>query len=255
MDRFHQVRVLRKLSRGEEQPRATSVRQAEGQVVAQKLQEVLEACGSSPNRGTSFTWETLRPRLQTIMSQHVNEGFFADVVVLVEGDLDRAAIIATAYFLDIDLESMGVSVIACGGKPSLDRPLLIFREFGIPVYTVWDGDKGTKGAPPRENHLLLRLHGYSAEDWPVTQVQSTFACFEKNLETTLKHELTQSTYEEICQLCSEEFSISAGAGGLKHIAFFESMLRHASTYGTVPPTLKEIVLSIASMSASLDNVV
>lgn len=255
VDRFHQVRVLRKLSRGEDQPRATSVRQAEGQVVAHKLQQVLQACGSYPDRGPNFTWETLRPRLQTIMSQHVNEGFFADVVVLVEGELDRAAIIATAYFLDIDLESMGVSVIACGGKPSLDRPLLIFREFGIPVYTVWDGDKGTKGAPARENHLLLRLHDVPPEDWPATQVKSTFACFEKNLESTLKHELTQSTYEEICQLCSEEFSISAAAGGLKHVAFFEAMLRHSSTYGKVPATLREIVLSVASMSASLDSVV
>jgi len=35
----------------------------------------------------------------------MNEGFFAEVVVLVEGEDDRAAIHAVATLLDYDLES------------------------------------------------------------------------------------------------------------------------------------------------------
>jgi len=32
---------------------------------------------------------------------------------------------------------MGISVIPCGGKVSIDRPALIFKSLGIPVYALW----------------------------------------------------------------------------------------------------------------------
>ena len=61
------------------------------------------------------------------MTPWVNEGFFADIAVLVEGEADRAAILAIAESMEHELPSMGVAVIPCGGKD----------EFGSPRHRVW----------------------------------------------------------------------------------------------------------------------
>src|SRR5207245_4288685 len=131
----HQVRVRRKTSSGETCPKST-------QIIGDSLDKIAAAIWEADGRpGQQYTAETLQPRLRSLMTPMLAEGFFADVVVLVEGENDRAAIVGTALTLHHDFDSLGVSVIPCGGKGSLDRPAVIFRELGIPVYVVWDGDK------------------------------------------------------------------------------------------------------------------
>ena len=64
IDRFDQVRVLRKIPNGNELPKITKVVAVEGDTIAEAL---WEACDRSDRNGNSvpkFTWETLRPRLQ-----------------------------------------------------------------------------------------------------------------------------------------------------------------------------------------------
>lgn len=91
----------------------------------------------------------------------MGEGFFADVVALVEGESDRAALLAVAGTMGLDFDSLGIAVIPCFSKSSIDRPLVIFRQLGIPVYAVWDGDYGNKDPKPEINRHLLRLVGKS----------------------------------------------------------------------------------------------
>ncbi len=100
---------------------------------------------------SEYTAKTLSPRLQTIMTPLTNEGFFADTVVLVEGESDRAAIIGMAKALAKDFDGEGIAIVPCSGKNNLDRPLVIFRQLDIPVYVVWDGDRGSNDAKPKDN--------------------------------------------------------------------------------------------------------
>ena len=157
------------------------------------------------------------------MTPWMNEGFFGDVVVLVEGEDDRAALLGIAQANDSDFEAMGFAIIPCNGKTNIDRPYLIFSELGIPVYILWDNDSGRgitegscitcrrpldKKANPTENHRLLRLID-SAEivDWPKF-INQKGACFEKDLETTLKEELGADLFESLIRKYQDEFSIS-----------------------------------------------
>ena len=134
LDRFDQIRVLRKIYQGDGRPRSTQLKKADMASVANKLWE------ESGREGEVFTAETLKPRLQSIMNPLMGEGFFADVVVLVEGEDDRAVILGYARSMNSDFDALGISVIPCSGKSSIDRPLLIFKQLGISVYVVWDGD-------------------------------------------------------------------------------------------------------------------
>lgn len=252
IDRFHQVRVLRKVGHGGNMPRVTQVTAAEGEAVATELWEATGRLSSRGQPTEPFTWATLRPRLLSVMTPTISEGFFADVVVLVEGDLDRAAILGTAHHLDFDLESLGISVIPCNGKTNLDRPLVIFRKFGLPTFVIWDGDHGASNAREQENHALLRLVDEPVEDWPATRVGKHFACFRRNLEQTLRDDLGNEVYDTLCNECQTEFGISKRDDVLKHPVFFEKLLSQAEAGGAVPQTLKDIVLAVVGLGSALD---
>jgi hypothetical protein len=93
LDRFEQLRLLRKVDAGPGKPKATRVTQVYGDDVAAAL---WEACDKKDKHGSpieKFQWATLKPRLQAIMTPWMAEGFFAEVAVLVEGTDDRAALL------------------------------------------------------------------------------------------------------------------------------------------------------------------
>lgn len=80
LDRFEHIRVLRKSDNGDEKPKTTRLTKADIEAVAEELWI------AHNNKETKYTGESLRPRLQAIMTPWMNEGFFADIVVLVEGE-------------------------------------------------------------------------------------------------------------------------------------------------------------------------
>ncbi len=63
----------------------------------------------------------------------------------------------------------------------------------IPTYVVWDSDEGKK-TKPEDNHRLLRLFDAPLEDYP-GKVTENFACFKRDMDTTLREELTPDTYD------------------------------------------------------------
>ncbi|MDO8532798.1 MAG: AAA family ATPase [Dehalococcoidia bacterium] len=247
LDRFDEVRALRKVANGNDKPKVTIVREVRGDVVAE---EIWNAAGRPEPK---FTWQTLRPRLQSIMTPWTSEGFFADAAVLVEGEDDRAAILGTAQVLGHNLESRGISVIPCGGKANLDRPASIFRQFGIPTYVVFDGDKGKgKEASPEGNKRLLRLLGKPPVDYPPTQVDETFACFEVKLEQTLISELGKEKFEELLGKCLDEMGMNEKQDGMKNPMVMAEIIKRANADGCHCTTLEAIVhraLALVSNSA------
>lgn len=238
LDRFDQVRLLMKEKGLEDnKPKVTKVSKAELSKVAE---EIWIAKGKE---GEMFTEETMRPRLQSIMTPWMNEGFFADVVVLVEGEDDRAAILGTSKALNKDFDSAGISVIPCMGKNNIDRPLTIFKLLGIPFYVIWDSDQGDKDSNPAENRYLLRLLGQTEEDWP-NKVGEQFACFKVNLETTLEEEIGKEMFEEYLSEIQKEFGIAKKEQALKNPLVIQSIIEKVNIEGKNSSTLNKIIENI-----------
>jgi predicted ATP-dependent endonuclease of OLD family len=192
------------------------------------------------------TGDTLRPRLLALMTPWMNEGFFADVVVLVEGEEDRAAIIGAANAKDLDLESSGITIIPCNGKRSIDRPVAILNQLRIPTYAIWDSDEGDGDANPEDNHRLLRLFGDPIEDWP-DRVADRFACFKHNLRTTLCAEIGQPLYDEVLRSCCERLCLGKNKHAAKNPIVIRDILREAYQRGKSAKTLDLIVSQIAAI--------
>jgi len=239
LDRFEQIRLLRKADDIGGKPRVTKAVKAELDAVAE---EIWVACGS---QGSKYTADTLRPRLQAVMTPWVNEGFFADVAVLVEGEDDRAAILGVAVSMGHNFDSDGISVIPCIGKNNLDRPLVIFRRVGIPVYVIWDGDHGQTDAKA-ENRRLLRLLGQAEEDWPCG-VWAQHACFKIELETTLAEEIGKDLFDRLLSEAQGQLGIRKKKDALKNPVVLQRIVESASAEGKTSATLKGIVEKIVSL--------
>lgn len=250
IERFDQIRRLRKTQTDTGVPKETKVSHATLDVVAGVVGEA-----DGQPAGT-YTGEALRPRLQALMTPWMNEGFFADVVVLVEGEEDRAAIHGVAGNLTvangqtIDLESLGISVIPCIGKNNLDRPTAIFQAFGIPVYTIWDSDCGTgnehdQNNSKRTNHRLLRLCGVQTEDWPEI-VSARHSCFKEKLEKTLRNEIGENPFNRLVQKWAEMFDYDR-ADAIKSPQVMRAVVLDAQNEGLVSPTLVAIVRAIMAL--------
>jgi putative ATP-dependent endonuclease of the OLD family len=241
IDRADQIRVLRKTAGAGEGPKESRVAWTTlGQVA-----RVIEAAGGKAE-GT-YSAETLRPRLVAVMTPWVNEGFFSKVAVLVEGEEDRAALLGVAGASAYDFEGMGISVIPCNGKNNLDRPTAIFRSLGIPVYVVWDGDKGNKDAKPEDNHRLLRLNEIEPVDWP-EGVGDTHACFRENLENTIRDEIGRQLFDDLLSYWGAHYGYDPPSRALKSPEVLLSMVRGAQEKGGTTPTISAIVDKIVAMS-------
>lgn len=241
LERFDQLRLLRKVDTSTGQPKATQLVQTTLDEIAN---EIWEADGRPSQK---YTATTLRPRLQAIMTPWMNEGFFADVVVLVEGEGDRAAILGMALAIGHDLESKGYSVIPCGGKNSLDRPVVIFRKLKIPVYVIWDSDKGGKDSKPEENRRLLRLLGEQEEDWPATRVTDHFACFETKLDTVVRDEIGGGLFDQLIAAWQNEFGISKRDQAVKNPLALRTVIERANENSKTSATLQNIVETIITL--------
>jgi len=245
IDRIGQIRVLRKAANGA-LPRVTSVVFSSLDALAE---EVRRANGAGDAK---YSGQTLRPRLKAIMTPWMNEGFFADVAVLVEGEDDRAAILGSAAAAGLNFDSSGISVIPCGGKTCIDRPAIIFRALGIPVYAIWDGDEDAKDAKPEDNRRLLRVFDEKEEDWP-DFVGRHCACFRLNLEQKLAEEMGKEYFEDQLQKQQNANGIPKRKHAIKNPVVIENILAQGTRDGKPSPTLKAILKRILALRQDADE--
>ncbi|MEU2480942.1 AAA family ATPase [Streptomyces sp. NPDC013130] len=137
------------------------------------------------------------------------EGFFAQAVVLVEGDTDGAILIGCAEREHLSLGARGVVVISVGGKDNIALCRAILGALGVPSHVVFDGDAGKaersrQGVQKDDDRLkkeseiekqtkhdaalnanLLGYLGASRLLWPPTETTVGHTVFEDNLEAFL----------------------------------------------------------------------
>ena len=238
--RFDKIRALHKVSEETNKPKQTKVIYTNLDEVA----KILEKADGKPEN--TYTGSTLEPRLKTLMTPWMNEGFFADVAVLVEGEEDRAAILGVSNALGHDLESMGISVIPCMGKNNLDKPTAIFRKLQIRVYVIWDSDYRNKEAKPEDNHKLLRLFDQTIEDWP-EKVTEKFACFKQNLNETLRTEIGEELFNNTLKASCDRLCLGKKRYAIKNPQVIQEIIEEAQKKGKSSKTLENIISHIVAL--------
>lgn len=129
------------------------------EAIKEKLNEIM---GSKPVK-TSGVIAKIHQSLQPAL----NEMFFTNVLVLVEGLEDLAYIITYINLLDRyeEFRRLGCHILPVNGKSELIKPLIIAQGLNIPTYTVFDSDgnkvddSAKKKMHERDNKAILRLNG------------------------------------------------------------------------------------------------
>lgn len=241
--RFSGVRVSRKIS-------AEGVDTLASKVYAYSLAEAARALAGVHERDPAeFTADSFIAHSTSVLTALVNEGFFSDVAVIVEGLSEVGALSAIQEILELDWQRRGIVIVPAMGKTNLDRPYVVFRGLNIPVYMIFDGDseKEKDKENVRRNRALLRLVGAEPADFPGDQVQDNWAsfdnCLEGDLATALGDRWEDTRAEVACELGyprpSEVVKSAEGAA---------LIVRRAYKQGKPIPHLEQIARKISVLS-------
>ena len=239
---FDQVCVMRREKRDERYESYPT------QLSMQTMVEDLKA-----RKGDDATEEGIREQYSNVFNPMINEGFFADKVVIVEGPSEQYALPIYADALRYNLDRNNISVVHSDGKGQMDRLLRVFSGFMIPTYLWFDGDKNSDKKEVRDKTLeLLELLGDPVEkiEDVKTKLSDKYAVLEYDLEKTLKEEVED--YEGLVKEAKE--TLGPIGKPLKHRFIANKLKRRVddgeSSEEVLPKTIITIVKKIKELSYS-----
>ena len=245
LPRLDQIRIIRKES-STESPVPMSI--VKSYTLDQAAQEMAEICNADP---VNFTRDTFQARAMPIMNTIVNEGFFADVVVVVEGLSEVGILWKLQEIMEKDWAKLGIAIIPADSKNNIDRPVVIFRGLSIPTYFIFDADSKHKGGGNKEeddakkyNRSYLRLGGVQPEDFPDTQAHEIWAVFEDNLERELEKTLDNRNIQALRSQVASELGYPEAARAIKNVNGAARFIELAYENGNRIPILEEIIEKI-----------
>ena len=237
-DRIEQIRMLRKEGGAKGRPKTTTVRSTD----MAKIQQRLAAAGAKAHADP----DKLEHDFDRVLTPLMSEGFFASVVVLVEGESDRIAVTRAAELIGMPLDKRDVVVIPCGSKSGLHGPLAMFNELGVRTYVAWDGDDN-KGHEKKRNFRLLSLLGLSkaeieAGDW-LGATTSRFSCCRTNLEGVLRSDMGEELYDSLVAEYVETYRLKQSDSKKKPLVA-HLLMREMKNQGIRPEALGRIVEAV-----------
>lgn len=252
--RFDQIRIVRKIPSPDSMVPQSIVTRF---TLEQAAQELAKACNADP---ANFTRETFRARAMSVMNTIVNEGFFADVVVVVEGQSEVGTLWKLQEIMNKNWSQLGIAIVPAGGKNNIDRPTVIFRGLNIPTYFIFDADSQLTDTEKREkakecNHRFLRLASVSIEDFPDTQVHETWAVFKENLENIFKDELGDENFISIRSEVASELGYDDASRVLKNIEGVVRFVERVYEKEKQLPTLELIVEKVTQLAENQGKLV
>lgn len=194
LDRFDHVRLCKKIKKTEEVP-TTEVIWNTLNSAANRYDEVC-----ARNTHCANPRENFRIRSANVMNILISEGFFADLVVLVEGPSDCGVLWEVQEQLGENWDRHAISLIPAENKENIIRIKIIFDGLGIPSYVLFDKDEQSQ----RSNERLMRLLGQTQLDLPAVKIHDNWAYNDQKLEDELERDLSAEKCTEIWDFIKNE---------------------------------------------------
>lgn len=203
--------------------------------------QLAKARENDPPKITEGTLAKIHQALQPA----INEIFFTNQLVLLEGREDAAYLTTYLTLMDLleDIRRMGFHFVPTDGKNHMLIPLAIARHMGTPTFIIFDSDRhkpeknGSREMHRKDNSALLRLAGITNPDpFPADNFwASNVAMWKSEMQTVVAEEITDQKWGEY----KAEVSVKYGhEGGLdKNPLFIADVLERSWKDGTKSPTL------------------
>lgn len=251
LHRFDQIRMVRKVPSPDSVTPQSVVNYYRLDEAAKEMARICD------ERDTScFTRKSFKARAMSVMSTIVNEGFFADVVVAVEGLSDVGILWKLQEIMKKNWSKLGIVIVPAGGKNNIDRPVVIFRGFSISTYFIFDADARLKGKGKKEtdaknrNHRYLRLAGVSINDFPDTKISEHWTVFKENLEGIFKEALGSDVFLQIQTEIASELGYDDPSRVSKNIEGAACLIERIYEKKKRIPILEQIVEKVTQLHSS-----
>ncbi len=197
------------------------------------------------------TAKTVKSQLDAMVANQLAVALFSHRALLVEGPTE------TAVFYGLGdrtaagaLEAAGVCITNVGGKGMLTLGHAILSLMGIPVFVLFDADRGFEARAAgngksakainderlglaTDNRRLLKYFGFAEEDFPAEMIGQGLAIFEDNLETYMA-----AHWPEWAQGCADVEEESGVRLKKNQLVYRAATLR---AKGAVPAMLTQIL--------------
>jgi predicted ATP-dependent endonuclease of OLD family len=240
VSRFDEVCIMRKESPNEDFCTEPT------QLGMEQMRDDLEA-----RKGTRGTPEGMRNQYANAFDARISEGFFADKVVLVEGESEKYILPIYSRLLGYDIDRNNVAVVYPGtGKGQLDRLIRVFSGFDIPTYPIFDDDGNVGGKTVEIAGLMGK--DLSEVDSIETTIDENLTIFEGEIEDALENEIDE--YHEWWEEANQEWGECGKP--LKHrymaVQIEDKVNDGADPEEVIPQTVQKIIRKIRDLSTAVE---
>ncbi|MFX0099188.1 MAG: AAA family ATPase [Candidatus Hodarchaeota archaeon] len=248
LSKFDQLRIIRKESKN-------GIDTPQSYVLSYSLAALKSELASFWERPPDeITEVSLKAHTQPVMNVITNEGFFADIVVIVEGLSDVGLLWSLQEILDKLWDEKGIVIVPAEGKSKMDKLILIFKGFSIPTYFIFDGDAQNKGKQKEQNTIelnkvLMKIAGVFPQDFPTTEIHDDWAVFNKKIEKELLLSIGDVKYCEFTRKLADELGYKKSKDVLKNIEGVSRLIKLIYNEGLKVPFLEDIIEKIDELSS------
>jgi energy-coupling factor transporter ATP-binding protein EcfA2 len=208
-------------------------------------------------------------KIQQALQPALNEIFFTNVLVLVEGMEDVAYITTQLTLMDLwdDFRRLGCHLVAADGKSEIAQPLAIANHLKIPTFVLFDSDahtnlpdandlpdkaatkKGNRIKHEKDNKAVLTLCGVAAPDaFPVTTFwKDNVVMWCSDIGTVVKEDIGATEWQTIADTVRKKEGIDVGDIN-KNSLFIGYRLLEAWEQNKKSPTLEKLCNSIINFA-------
>ena len=161
-------------------------------------QEFVDFCVSTGVPQTKVTTASIVEYYKTFSNVRINEGFFARLIILVEGETEELALPEYLEAAGIDTDLQGISILSVSGKNQIPKYWRLLSQFNAPVITLFDNDNSN--GKEQSNKNLAECFGLQLADilhaeavytklTSKSGVSSSLFILNQDFETALKSDL------------------------------------------------------------------
>lgn len=239
---FEDIRMVRRIPAGTE----ASVKRVAFDDYAKRI---AAARGEKPSKPTGTAL-----KLSQTLQPNINEMFFANSIVLVEGIEDEAYISGYLVLLDMweRYRKTGTQIIVTNGKGRMWSPLAVAQEFKIPAFCIFDADADKCGCPDnkkrheKDNRTLLNLMAAaSAPAFPdPSSFQSAFIMWKDDIATEIAQELGKAKWDDYRSKVKNSLGAADVADVYKTPPYINGLLEKLWDDGIKIETLRKVCEAI-----------
>ena len=112
------------------------------------------------------------------------KGFFAQKIILVEGDTEAQSLPYYFERLDYNLEANGIEIVKCQGKNNILKYYRLFRAYGYQCYCLLDADEGSKKDKKNDEFVAIFNIKNIDSDVKAFNCDREYGCFGVDFEKT-----------------------------------------------------------------------